>query len=246
MRFIIRIWPRANVASGHTSAVTFVAPSALLADLSPEDRARVLDTARTSRFNRNDVVFHAGAPASGLHLIVEGHFAVQAATPGGDVVTLAVLGPNESFGEHTVFTGSSVRAATVKSLDASTTLELSRADVQRLRDERPAIDRLLVDLLVRQVSDMSARLIEALFVPSQARVLLRLLALGDQYDGADIPISQADLAELAGVGRSTTNRTLRDAETAGLVELRRSAIKVVDHDGLRRLADSCLDRNITD
>lgn len=246
MRLIIRIRPRANVASGHTSPVTFVAPSALLADLSPEDRARVLDTARTRRFNRNDVVFHAGAPASGLHLIVEGHFAVQAATPGGDVVTLSVLGPNESFGEHTVFTGSGVRAATVKSLDASTTLELSRADVQRLRDERPAIDRLLVDLLVRQVSDMSARLIEALFVPSQARVLLRLLALGDQYDGSDIPISQADLAELAGVGRSTTNRTLRDAETAGLVELRRSAIKVVDREGLQRLADSCLDGNSSD
>ena len=225
--------------------MTFVASSALLAELSPEDRARVLETARTRRFIRNDVVFQAGAPASGLHLIVEGHFAVQASTPAGDVATLAVLGPNESFGEHTVFTGTSVHGATVKSLDASTTLELSRTDVQRLRDERPGIDRLLVDLLVRQVQDMSARLIEALFVPSQARVLLRLIALTDRYEGSDIPISQADLAELAGVGRSTTNRTLRDAEGAGLVELRRSAIRVLDRAGLHRLADSCLDRNIT-
>ena len=216
--------------------MTSVAPARFLSDLSPDDRARLTETARTRRFTRNDVVFHAGAPATGLHLIVEGHFAVQAATPAGDVATLAVLGPNESFGEHTVFTGTSVRGATVKSLDASTTLELTHADAQRLRAERPGIDRLLVDLLVRQVNEMSARLIEALFVPSQARVVYRLLALLDQYDGKDIPVSQADLAELAGVGRSTTNRTLRDAEERGLVALRRSAITVLDADGLLEYA----------
>ena len=224
--------------------MTFVASARQLLDQLPEDdRQGLLDSARTRRFGRNDVVFHAGAPATGLHLIVDGHFAVQASTPAGDVVTLAVLGPNESFGEHTVFTGASVRAATVKSLDASETLEFGPADLQRLREERPSIDRFLVTLLVQQVSQMSGRLIEALFVSSQGRVLLRLLALTEQYANRDIPLSQADLAELAGVGRSTTNRTLREAEGLGLVALRRSAITVLDVAGLREHADSCLDRD---
>jgi CRP-like cAMP-binding protein len=226
--------------------VTFVAGTRLLEPLTEEDRRRVLESARTRRFGRNEVVFQAGAPSSGMHLVVEGHFAVQSSTPAGDVVTLALLGPDESFGEHTVFTGASVRAATVKSLDNSTTLELSRSDLERLREERPAIDRFLVDLLVRQVNQMSERLIEALFVSSQGRVLSRLMALTDQYAGSDIPISQADLAELAGVGRSTTNRTLREVEAAGLVTLRRSAITVLDAEGLRQRANACLDRNITE
>ena len=242
----MRIAARSDVASGHTSPVTFVAATRLLDPLGPDDRQRVLDSARPRRFARNEIVFHAGAPASALHLVVEGHFAVQGSTPAGDVVTLALLGPDESFGEHTVFTGSGVRGATVKSLDASATLEWPRAEVERLRDERPAIDRLLVDLLVRQVNQMSERLIEALFVPSEGRVLSRLLALTEQYDGAEVPLSQADLAELAGVGRSTTNRTLRAAEDAGLVALRRSAMTVLDPVGLRARLDSCLDRNITD
>lgn len=226
--------------------MTFVAGTRLLEPLTEEDRRRVLESARTRRFGRNEVVFQAGAPSSGMHLVVEGHFAVQSSTPAGDVVTLALLGPDESFGEHTVFTGASVRAATVKSLDNSTTLELSRSDLERLREERPAIDRFLVDLLVRQVNQMSERLIEALFVSSQGRVLSRLMALTDQYAGSDIPISQADLAELAGVGRSTTNRTLREVEAAGLVTLRRSAITVLDAEGLRQRANACLDRNITE
>ncbi len=223
MFVIIRIAARADVASGHTSAVTFV-PGDLLA------------RARSRKFGRNDVVFHAGAPARSLYVVVTGHVAVQASTPAGDVVTLAILGPNESFGEHTVFTGAGVRAATVKCLDACEILEVTDADVVRLRDERPDIDRWLVDLLVAQVNQVSERLIESLFVPSQARVLLRLLALTEQYDGGEIPLSQSDLAELAGVGRSTTNRTLRDVETEGLVALRRNAINVVDVDGLRRKA----------
>jgi CRP-like cAMP-binding protein len=202
----------------------------------------LLEQARPRRFARNEVVFHAGAPARSLYVVVSGHLAVQASTPSGDVVTLAVLGPTESFGEHTVFTGAGVRAATVKSLDASEVLEVSVADVARLRDEKPEVDRWLVDLLVRQVNQVSERLIEALFVPSQERVLLRLLALVDQYAGDDaggpveIPMSQADLAELAGTGRSTANRTLRDAETAGLVALRRSSVTVLDVAGLRRHA----------
>jgi CRP/FNR family cyclic AMP-dependent transcriptional regulator len=225
--------PPSFVASGHTSAVTFVPSTRPLLDALPaDDRERLLSSARPRRFGRNDVVFHAGAPAAGLHLVTTGHFAVQASTPAGDIVTLAVLGPNESFGEHTVFTGASVRAATVKSLDASETLEFGAADLHQLREERPAVDRFLVSLLVQQVNQMSERLIEALFVSSQGRVLLRLLALTEQYSGGSIPVSQADLAELAGVGRSTTNRTLREAETAGFVELRRSAITVLDVAGL--------------
>jgi DNA-binding IclR family transcriptional regulator len=66
--------------------------------------------------------------------------------------------------------------------------------------------------------------------------------LAARYPNADIPISLADLAELAGVGRSTTNRTLRDAEAAGLVALRRSTISVLDVDGLRRRAAANGDR----
>jgi CRP-like cAMP-binding protein len=51
-------------------------------------------------------------------------------------------------------------------------------------------------------------------------------------------LNQADLAVLAGTTRSTVNRVLRRAETAGLVELARGRIRVVDEPALRRRAEA--------
>ena len=88
---------------------------------------------------------------------------------------------------------------------------------------------------------------EALFVPVERRVLRRLLALMDVYGGpgpspgsddpgeaSEIPLTQDDLASLAGTSRATVNRVLRQAEEAGWVSLGRGRIKVLDSERLAR------------
>jgi CRP-like cAMP-binding protein len=48
----------------------------------------------------------------------------------------------------------------------------------------------------------------------------------------DIPLTQEELAELAGTSRATVNAVLGDAQTRGLVELRRGKVRIVDQVGL--------------
>jgi CRP-like cAMP-binding protein len=43
-----------------------------------------------------------------------------------------------------------------------------------------------------------------------------------------IPLTQGDLASLAGTSRATVNRVLRDAERRGEVEVRRGRTAVLD------------------
>ncbi len=52
----------------------------------------------------------------------------------------------------------------------------------------------------------------------------------------ELALGQSDLAGLAGVTRQTTNRVLAEAQTEGILKLRRGNIDIIDTAALRRLA----------
>lgn len=51
-----------------------------------------------------------------------------------------------------------------------------------------------------------------------------------------IPLTQEDVAELAGTTRSTANRALRQAEESGLLRIGRGRIELLDPKGISHLA----------
>ena len=186
---------------------------------------------RGRRFARNEVVFHEGDPGDTLHLPATGHLAVRVATPLGDVATITVLGPGEVFGELALVTGRH-RTATVVALEPATTLALSRSQFDALREASPDLDRFLIDLLAADVGRLSEQLLEALYVPVEKRVIRRLVRLTGQYGegaaGTVIPLTQEDLASMAGTTRPTTNRVLREAEAAGAIRVGRGRVEILD------------------
>ncbi len=199
----------------------------------------MLATARRRSFSRGEVVFHAGDPADTLHLIAKGRFAVRSTTPLGDTAILAVLGPGEVFGELALVSQGAARSATVAALEPAETRSVHQLDVQRLRRENPQTNEVLVAILAAQVQRLSRHLVEALYVPSDRRVLKRLSELAAIYeeDGqALVPLTQEDIAGLAGTSRATVNKVLRDEEKRGNVELARGKTRVLDIPGLAERA----------
>ncbi len=199
-----------------------------------EDLHRLLSVARRRTFARNEVVFHRGDPAEALHLISSGRFAVRIMTPLGDTATLAILGPGEAFGELALVGEDPERSATVAALERGETLSISRADLQRLRREHPGVNELLLRLLAARIRRMNDLLVEALYVPADKRVLRRLRELAELYAADEgpsvIPLTQEEIAELAGTSRATVNRVLRAEQHRGSLELRRGRTVVLDRD----------------
>lgn len=212
----------------------------LLDDLDGVDRRELVAAARRRRFSRGEVLFHEGDPGDTLHLLTKGYVAVRTTTRLGDVVTLAVLGPGQTFGELALLDADAERSASAVALEAAETLSWRRDHVEEMRRANADVDRFLIEVLAEQVQRLSGLLVEALHLPVEARVLRRLSALADLYDPeADevtVPVTQEDLASLAGTTRPTANRVLKDAEERGLLRLGRGRATVVDRDGLRRAA----------
>jgi CRP/FNR family transcriptional regulator, cyclic AMP receptor protein len=212
----------------------------LLADV-PHDALRtLLSIARRRTFAKNEVVFHRGDPADSLHLISKGRFSVQIATPVGDIATLSVRGPGDTFGELALLGGESARSATVCALEPGETYSVYRGDFERLRREYPSVNDVLIGILAEHLRRLSEQLIEAHYVPADRRVLRRLSELAELYGGSSkpivVPLTQEDIAGLAGTSRATVNRVLREEERRGTVELGRAKTVVLERDELSRRA----------
>jgi CRP-like cAMP-binding protein len=202
----------------------------------PEHEVRsVIAAARRRRFAKGEVLFHEGDPAATVHLIAKGRIAVRVTTVMGEVATVEVLGDSDVLGEMALLSPGGTRSTTAVALEPSETLVIDRDLFTRLRREEPGVTDVLVELLAERVRRLDQRLLEALYVPADTRILRRLLELADLY-GDVVPLSQEDLAGLAGTTRATVNRVLRREERAGAVALARGRTTVVDRAALARRA----------
>jgi CRP/FNR family transcriptional regulator, cyclic AMP receptor protein len=209
----------------------------------PGDEARELMTlARRRAFAKGEVVFHRGDPADALHLVMSGRFATRVTTRLGDAGLLSIRSPGDTFGELAlVGEEDGERSATVTALEASVTRSVTRRDLDRLRRAHPGVDRVLVAILAAEVRRLSERLIESFYVDAEARIRRRLIELAAAYGPdlpATIPLTQEDIAGLAGTSRATVNRVLREEEKRGTVSLGRSRTTIIDVPGLSARARS--------
>lgn len=204
----------------------------LLAGVPAEDVRQLLSIARRRTFRKGEVVFHRGDPADSLCLISKGRFKVQVMTPLGEPATIAIRGPGDSFGEMAVVAEGAKRSATVESLEEAETFCVIDSEFRRLRREHPAVDQLLIDFLASEVRMLNERLLEALYIPVEKRVLRRLAELAELYGSGDgevvIPLTQEELAGLAGTTRATVNQVLRAEQERGTIELGRGKTIVPD------------------
>ena len=213
----------------------------LLEGVPEEEVRRLLSVARRRRFRRGEVVFHRDDPADSLHLIVKGRFAIRVMTPLGEQATIAVRGPGESFGEMALAGQAARRSATVEALEAAETFCVQERGFDRLRRNHPSVSELMIGFLANEVRMLNERLLEALYVPVERRVLRRLSELASLYGEDDdsrveIPLTQEELADMAGSTRATVNAVLNGAQARGLIELARGRTRILDRDELARRA----------
>jgi CRP/FNR family cyclic AMP-dependent transcriptional regulator len=200
----------------------------LLADLPPEDVRRLLAIARRRTFARGEVVFHREDPADSLHLVVRGRFGARVLTPLGDGVLVDVLGPGQSFGELALLQPDARRSATVEALEPGETRSVFRDDFAVLQREHPCVKDVLLRLLAEQLRRSTDRVVEAHYVDAETRVRRRLVELATVYADGVVPLTQEDIAAMAGTSRATVNRVLREEEKLGSVVLARGRTTVVD------------------
>jgi CRP/FNR family transcriptional regulator, anaerobic regulatory protein len=200
-------------------------------------RDRLLAEAVTLRFPRGAPVFTPDRRPDSLLLLVEGRLRVSQSNEAGREIVLYRV----EAGESCVLTAACMLAEEAYSAEgvAETPLvavALPRSAFDRLAAEEPAFRRFVFAAYSRRLLDLCHVVDEVAFGRIDVRLAARLLALADGR--VEIAVTHEDLARELGTAREVISRTLQDFQKRGLVGQTRGRVRLLQKDGLRRIADS--------
>jgi CRP/FNR family cyclic AMP-dependent transcriptional regulator len=210
----------------------------LFSKLSRGDLEQISRVAVARNYPRGVRVFHEGDRSDVCYIVRAGDLRVTREHPDGRAIALATLGPGDIFGELAMLDGEA-RSASVETLSECELLALPAGDVRRMLQSSSEITVKLVVALTRRLREANERIARQSFqtVPSRvAGVLSQLIAEETPLEGRNgitIRMTQADLAQLAGTSRESVSRFLAVLERAGVVEVGRGRVTVLEPRRLR-------------
>ncbi|MDH3680134.1 MAG: Crp/Fnr family transcriptional regulator [Acidimicrobiia bacterium] len=154
--------------------------------------------------------------------------------------------PGELLGEYGVFEGRP-RSTTAVTVGRATLVVIGAERFLELFETTPDLARGTARWLSLRTRGLADRFLEAAHASASVRVCARLLQLMSVSSYAEhepvivvMPISQADLAEWAGMSREAAVKALRELRDDGVVETSRGRILVLRPDMLRKRAEAIL------
>jgi len=206
----------------------------LFNDLSPEELKRLAEGCQLRRFARGDMVFRVGEPCDAFHVTVLGQVKLFALSPSGQEKVIELIGPGQSFAEALMFTGRPY-IVSAQALSDAIVLTVGKAAVLAEISQDPRF-------ALRMLAGISRRLhglvhdVQAYALHSGAQrvigYLLRDQVVEDCASGevitVSLPVSKATIASRLSLTPEYFSRVLHELESAGLIEIDKRDIRILD------------------
>lgn len=192
----------------------------------PFDPATFLATAAVGRnlatHRAKAVIFAQGANADSVFYIQKGKVKITVLSKEGKEAVVALLGPDEFFGEGCLI-GQPKRLATAVALTKCTTMKVQRAELLRVLKNEPTFSQMFISHILTRNARVEEDLVDQLFNSTEKR-LARLLLLMANFgkDGTPEPvvakISQETIAEMVGTTRSRVSHFMNKFRKLGFID----------------------------
>ena len=210
----------------------------LFRDLSDRDRTELERMTTLTNVPRGRVFYQPEDVSEVLFLVKQGQVQLYRISPEGKKLVIAALGTGAIFGEMALL-GQQMHNAFAEAMEDSVILVMSRADLERLILNKPILGLRMLEITGRRLSDAESRLEDMAFKGIPARLASLLLRLAAERDTDEITgLTHQDLAETIGTYRETATQVLNDMKMAGIIEIGRKRIKILDRARLLELARS--------
>src|SRR2546428_1992270 len=195
---------------------SFFRKFALFAGLDDRELASIANVAKTRRYAKDDVIFHADETGDVFCLIKEGQVKVTMISPEGKEIILSMLGPGEFFGEMALL-DDAPRSATVVATEPIELVTIYRNDFLQILQENFSITRKVFAELSKRLRNASNR-IESLATMDVYGRLARFFldpaagngkSLDNGYVAVTRPTHQS-IANMIGTPRETGSRLIHN------------------------------------
>ncbi len=213
----------------------------LFKELTQSQLNQVSSVARERRFPKHHTIFLEGEKGNYIVLIVSGIVKISRSSSDGRVKTLALLRAKDFFGEMALFLPGHERSATAEALTDCRVITLDQSDFEKLLKEVPGISLRIIQTLSQRLLATNRQVKTLALGDSHSKLADLLLWLKDESAQAAgghpvIPLTHQELADLAGLSRETTTRTLNTLEQEGAVRLKSRQVALINLDLLKNYA----------
>jgi|SRR5579862_2172941 len=194
-----------------------------------------LDTSGTARkfaeFRKDEQIYCQGDAAKSVMYIQKGNVKFSVVSASGKAAVIALLGPNDFFGEGCM-AGQSVRTGTATAITPTTLLAIDKNELQQMLRTRDKLSDSFVGYLLSCKNRVEEALIDQLFNSSEKRLARALLALGrygeaQHQPDSELPaVSQETLSEIIGTTRPRVNFFMNKFRKLGFIEYHNRKIKI--------------------
>jgi CRP/FNR family cyclic AMP-dependent transcriptional regulator len=210
--------------------------------LSDTERADLTVAGRTSVFRPGDTMCVEGEPGTHVFVVVSGWVKIVSVTADGREMVLGLRGFGDIVGELAGDSGG-YRTATIQALSLVQTIIVGYARFGAFLDTHPGAARAYRHVVTQRWGDAAAMLRSRTVHTGPQRIARLLLDLAERHGHGDgeevivsIPLSQTELASLAGASRATVTRAFAGWRRRGLVDTSRRQVRITSVSALRRIA----------
>jgi CRP-like cAMP-binding protein len=212
------------------------------AQLTDEERAVLSGLGRISTFAPGAVLCVEGDPATHVFILIDGLAKVLSVTADGHELMLALRGDGDIVGEIAGET-SAPRNATVRAIGPVRALIVVYEKFSSFLDTHPGAGHAYRHVVTHRWSDADLMLRSHPVTNGAHRLAIVLLDLATRYgsetsEGVHIavPLSQEELASLAGASRATVTRALSNWRQRGIIRTGQRDTTITSLGDLRKIA----------
>jgi CRP-like cAMP-binding protein len=207
------------------------------------DEQRILwSLGHSKKYPRGGTICVEGDPATHLFVLLGGWVKILSVTDNGHEIILGLRGDGDLVGEAS---GETVgrRNATMQAIGAVHALIVSYDRFSSFLDTHPGASRSYRRIMTQRWSNADAMLRRRTLTSGAQRLAGLLLDLAGRHGNQvgstveiALPLSQEQLASLAGTSRATVARAFSDWRGRGLIRTGRHRIALIDLPTLQKLA----------
>ncbi len=207
--------------------------------LSERDLVMLADHLHRRTYSKHTILFDKGSPARTLYLIELGRVRVFIPGETGEELSMNIYGAGDVVGELCILDGQP-RCASAMTMEETVALTLDRKDLRRSVAASPNIAFAIIAVLSTRLRSSTEYAESLAFQDVYGRVAGRLLDLakrspmGRGETGADVRLTQEELATLVGATRRSVSKALGAFQDQALIKVGRGQITILDRDGLGR------------
>jgi len=201
-------------------------------DLSGSQLESIGSHAALRSYEKGEVILRQGDVADSFYVIVSGQVKVFMTDPADAEreVILRTLAAGDFFGEIPMF-DHEPRSASVAALEQCHVQILSYRSFQKAIERSPDIAKRVLATLANRLRNANRKIGSLALLDISSRVSRTLLELAIVSNGRRVvgePFTQKDLASMIGASREMVNRTLKDLEGEGYIEIHRKSITILN------------------